>query len=184
MTDSTDKDDHGYVFHWPELGIENGEFVGFGEDHDDVGENPFVVRIIAIAGFLSTLVKIFFVSGLVVVGLILVDRSVGITAVGSIEEMILLLAALIILVDEVVDRIAESPIRVATVLLAVVAILPPALLLSLHRSDRSIGSVSELVDVLRESDVSVRALISEVLSNSSGALRADGGERKVVDEME
>lgn len=132
-----------YVVHWPAMGIENGEFVGAGEEliEDDVSRRVLYTAGV-VAAFLAPVVL-----GLAALGGVLVlDSTVGLEVVGGSALGALMVAALGVTVADVAfSRVGLSPIDNIAGVVAMTLILPfAAVYLLLRRQSGMVRDADEL----------------------------------------
>lgn len=114
-----------WVLHWPEAGVENGEFVD--DSAELVEDNPFVRNVVLVAGLLMRLISALILTGLsILTAVVLLSNSVSFGGL-SVLGMIVVSAAGISATDMVLGRISLAPIRWVSAVLAVTVVLPPAI---------------------------------------------------------
>jgi len=151
-----------YVLHWPAAGIEDGEYVGFGDEEIDA--NPFARRVVYAAGLIATLVSPLLVGAL---GFVLVAAVGGPAGLGleesSVTSAIFIGALVVVGVDAMLEHVALSPIRNVAGIVGVVLVLPPAIVYARFRhSSGDVDDPERLASVAGSSDVSARLIASQV----------------------
>lgn len=182
MTDDSENSESELVFHWPAMGVENGEYVGHDGLSDEFFEGGPYRGILILGVVLAQAIGIALMFGLVVAGMLVVDRTVGFGAIGGVYAAVAVLALGWIVVDVVLERVVVSPFVFAGATLAATVVVPAVLLLSVYRDDSQIRSFGDVVDALEHTDIGVRAVLTRLLSRSSDPFRADGGKAQDLEQ--
>jgi|GEM_PF-5143115 membrane-bound ClpP family serine protease len=165
-----------YVFHWPEMGVEEGEYVGTGEEELS---DPVSARIVVVAGILAGLLAPFVLVVGAVVGTILLDQFVGLSAFGgSAFASIMAFAFALAALDVVVQRVAFSPVNNISGILGVMAVIPGAALYLLYRRQSADVDEAEQIAALAGESGAWRIIAARLFKRRPGRPMSDGGQTK------
>jgi hypothetical protein len=157
------------------MGIENGQYVGTGEGdlEDDVSRG-----IVLAAGVLAEFLSVVVLGIGSLAGLVVIDTTVGLGAVGgSVINAIAVSAFAIVGVDVLMSRAGFSPIEGIAGILGVTIVLPFAVIY-LHVRRSEMGSNPQDLATLAGAGATWRLLAAQMFKRRPGRPVSDGGQKE------
>ncbi|WP_380681114.1 hypothetical protein [Salinigranum sp. GCM10025319] len=166
-----------WELHWPEYGVENGEFVDHAEEIEEAG--PLAQKVILVAGLLMPLFSIVILGGFtLLISVTLVTSGIGFAG-SSIVSMLFVVALALSCIDMIVEEIALSPVRgIASVLAVVLVLLPVSVYAWIRYQTPKVKNADRLPSLANDKQMILRLFKSVIPGIHPGKRRlTDGGKR-------
>jgi hypothetical protein len=162
------------ALHWPEVGIENGEFVGYGDEELD---NPLARKVLFVAGVAAGYLHIGVILMVTITSVVLVGSATGLEFFGgSTTTAVIVMAGITVAVDELLGRVGLAPLKFTAGAIAVAFILPVAVAYArLRRQSESVEHPETLAAAAGSGQATLRFIASRVLRRPRNRRITDGG---------